>query len=609
MTGTPELDPNRVAAEVFHQLIKDTGKLLSSPMRSFFGRISDAIRKDLQPYLASAIKKCCWVKTLIINREGPTYLFDIYVHTRLSLRNKVVEDDDVIRELPSLRNLVVEGSGGAGKSMFMRYLFISLCESSPGKLPIFIELRMLNAIVTKDLVAFIYHSITGPGGVLTREQFDSGLKLGSYCIILDGFDEVDVDQRPNIETQILTLSDTYPDLIIIVSSRPDPDNRFHSWTRFHVCRVQPMTQTQVNELIEKLDYDSTIKKKFLKSLKDSLFSTHQSFLSNPLLCIMMLITFEQYGHIPDKMHIFYEHAFDALFFRHDATKEGAYRRKTYGELPIDEFRDCLSAFCIVSYSKERFSFTSTEVRETINAAIQLERKQVDCSNFLNDLVESVCLLQIEGLHYQFTHRSFQEYFAACFIARSPTASLASILDQFCRRRQDNVVQMAFAMNRKLLERDWILPKLMEFREMSKDIDPKINPIGYVNKLFGGLSLRHVGKGSGDFIFPSPSPQGFVWLEIRDLYPEKFRSPSRRKRDTSVIKDALQALADAGDQRLSSRGGRVKSGIIELNEADNVWILKTRVPSYFEWYKNVSLKLLAEVTKAVSEQKSALQQMF
>jgi hypothetical protein len=51
MTGTPELDPNLVAAEVFHQLIKDTGKFLSSPMRNFFNRISDAIKKDLQPYL------------------------------------------------------------------------------------------------------------------------------------------------------------------------------------------------------------------------------------------------------------------------------------------------------------------------------------------------------------------------------------------------------------------------------------------------------------------------------------------------------------------------------------------------------------------------------
>lgn len=199
MTTNPEVDPNKIAAELFHQLIKDTGKFVSSPVRDFFGRLGDAIRKDLQPYLANTVKKCCWVKTLIINREGPTYLFDVYVHTRLSLRNKIMNDDDLIPELPTLRSVVIEGGGGSGKSMFMRYLFVSLCENRIGKLPIFIELRNLNTVSTKDLTAFMYHSITGPGATLTREQFDSGLKSGSYCIILDGFDEVDVDQRASID--------------------------------------------------------------------------------------------------------------------------------------------------------------------------------------------------------------------------------------------------------------------------------------------------------------------------------------------------------------------------------------------------------------------------
>src|SRR5207253_11388574 len=130
---------------------------------------------------------------------------------------------------------------------------------------------------TKDLLAFIHHSITGPSGaVLTREQFDSGLKAGSFCIILDGFDEVDVAERTNVEKQILALREQFPDLVIIVSSRPDPDNRFQSWLKFHTCRVLPMNRKQVDELIEKLDYNSDIKANFFKAL-DALFRTHESF--------------------------------------------------------------------------------------------------------------------------------------------------------------------------------------------------------------------------------------------------------------------------------------------------------------------------------------------
>jgi hypothetical protein len=95
MTGSPELDPNKVAADLVHRLIRDTGKGLTSSVRDFFSRLGDIINKDIKPYLESTIKKCCWVKTLIINREGPTYLFDIYVKTRIFVRSKIVHDDDL----------------------------------------------------------------------------------------------------------------------------------------------------------------------------------------------------------------------------------------------------------------------------------------------------------------------------------------------------------------------------------------------------------------------------------------------------------------------------------------------------------------------------------
>lgn len=607
MSAPPDFDPNKIAADVVHRLVKDAGRGLSSSVREFFSRLGDLINRDVQPYLESTIKKCCWVKTLIINREGPTYLFDIYVTTRLKFRNQTISDDDLIAELPQTRSLIIEGTGGSGKSMLMRYLFISLCKKSLGKLPVFIELRALNTLNTRDLSALIYHSVTGPGATLTRDQFDSGLRAGSFCVILDGFDEVDFDQRSTIEQQILALREKYPEITMIVSSRPDPDLRFQSWTRFTVCRVQPMTQSQITELVNKLDYDSQIKKKFLTALKESLFKTHQSFLSNPLLCIMMLITFEQYGHIPNKMHIFYEHAFDALFFRHDAAKEGIYRRKTHGKLPIDEFRDCLSAFCIVSYAKERFSFTALEVRETIKNAMALERKAIDPTDFLNDMVECVCLLRIEGLTYEFTHRSFQEYFAACFIARSPTASIASLLDQFSKRREDNVVGMAFAMNRKLVEREWILPRLKEFETLAANLDPKANPLGYADALFGGLTLRHRGRSDGDFIYTRISQMGFFLLALRAMYQDYNTSilvPGSG--DSTLIKATLKRLSDAGDQRIIHDGaGRVRSGLFDLGDADLPWVKKTSIPRFYEGHKRATLRLLEEIKTAVNDQGIAI----
>lgn len=606
MSGSPDFDPNKVAAELFQNLIKDTGKVLTSSARDFFKKLGDVLHKDVKPYIESTIERCSMVKTLIINREGPSKLFDLYVHTRLRVKGKTFIDDDFIIELPALRSIVIEGSGGAGKSMLMRYLFIALCNNFFGKLPLFIELRTLNSFTTKDLPTFIHRSVTGPAGaILTRDQFDNGLKTGSFCLILDGFDEVDVDKRADIEKQILELREQYPELIIIVSSRPDPDARFQSWLKFNVCRVLPMNRPQVNELIQKLDYDSQVKKKFLKAL-DTLFLTHESFLSNPLLCIMMLITFEQYGHIPDKMHIFYEHAFDAMFFRHDAAKEGVYRRKTYGNLAIDNFRDCLSAFCLVSYSKERFSFTVSEAQETIKQALSLERRKVETSDFLNDLIESVCVLQMEGLHYQFTHRSFQEYFAACFIARSP-ANLGPMLDQFCRRRQDDVIPMAFAMNKTLIEREWIIPKLVEFEQVAKALNPKSDPIAYADAVFGGITLANRGKTDGSFIYSSLTPLGDAMLMVRRLYDRHYApySASNASNDAKAIKNALKAMAEADDPRISKTAGdRIRSGTIGLLPID-AWVTKTALPSHFENHRITSLRLLRDIQGAVESQKSAL----
>ena len=154
----------------------------------------------------------------------------------------------------------------------------------------------------------------------------------------------------------------------------------------YVC---PMEERQVIELITKVEFDQNIKRQFLKSLRDGLYASHKSFLSSPLLCIMMLVTFEQTGHIPTKRHIFYERAFEALFFLHDTAKEGVYKRKTYAKLPIDDFRNCLSAFCVVTYAKEIFSFSLDVLREQIKNALAIEKKDIKFEEFVADLIEDV----------------------------------------------------------------------------------------------------------------------------------------------------------------------------------------------------------------------------
>ena len=79
--------------------------------------------------------------------------------------------------------------------------------------------------------------------------------------------------------------------------------------------VRALTIPQVIRLISKIDYDRDLKRHFIEQIYHHLYASHKSFLSSPLLATIMLLTYEYFAEIPNKMHIFYEQAFAALFRR------------------------------------------------------------------------------------------------------------------------------------------------------------------------------------------------------------------------------------------------------------------------------------------------------
>lgn len=111
----------------------------------------------------------------------------------------------------------------------------------------------------------------------------------------------------------------YLDTNILITSRPD--DIFSSWEEFQILTIAPFTKEKSIGLIEKIDYDETVKNKFIAHLNKDLFKKHESFLSNPLLITIMLLTYDQLAEIPNKLHIFYEQAFDTLNGRQSYTRK------------------------------------------------------------------------------------------------------------------------------------------------------------------------------------------------------------------------------------------------------------------------------------------------
>lgn len=193
---------------------------------------------------------------------------------------------------PSRNHVVSDNCGGSGIAFAARcYHWCLLCQG--------------------DNCPYIHQSCTSAASKVTYDQFELALRAGGLLLILDGFDEIDFTHRDLVSRQILDISTKYPKTIIIVSGRPD--DKFSSWHDFHTFTVQALTKPQVIELITKINYDEGLKRRFQSEVERRLYDLHTSFLSSPLLSSIMLLTYEQFAEIPNKMHIFYEQAFAALF--------------------------------------------------------------------------------------------------------------------------------------------------------------------------------------------------------------------------------------------------------------------------------------------------------
>ena len=173
---------------------------------------------------------------------------------------------------------------------------------------------------------------------------------------------------------------------------------------------------------------------------------------------MMLLTFQHYAEIPEKIHVFYDLSFDTLFSKHDALKE-AYSRKKYTKYSIDVFKRRLGFFCLISYLDQKYEFSRDDFLQYVARSAEIDGLSGDSEEFCRDLLESVCIMQQDGLNINFSHRSFQEYFSAYCLARLPVEKLKTILPKLAHRRSDSVFEMLFDMMKDTFEESYVFPMI------------------------------------------------------------------------------------------------------------------------------------------------------
>jgi hypothetical protein len=175
-----------------------------------------------------------------------------------------------------------------------------------------------------------------------------------------------------------------------------------------------------------------------------------------LLLTIMLLTFADCGRIADNRHEFFEDAFIALWSKHDNRKDG-FERDRFTRLQKSEFLRLLSAFAASSYSAGDYELRDGQFRRHFVSAEKLSGVSCKEDDFLKDLTISTCLMVEDGPYVRFCHRSFQEYFAAVFVADTDDEWAGDLIDELSDRIEtDNVLPMLLSINEEKIEKHWVL---------------------------------------------------------------------------------------------------------------------------------------------------------
>lgn len=453
------MDYNKIAAEFINLNIKNFIDLGKGIIKGSKESIQLKIKSVYSDYLVNIAKQYGKSKSFFI-RDEPQELHSFYVPVGIESSNIKIKAANLRALLSHNTKTIISGTAGSGKSILLKHLLINSLNDRK-QIPIFVELRD-NNLVSTSLYDTIISILECFGFNLGEEFIKKAFIEGHFLLLLDGLDEVTTERRSILVKEIDNLLKEFSKTSIIITTRPD--NIVSELQTFSIFRTLPLSLEQSIELVNKLPADESIKSKFIIALKEDLFERHSSFLSNPLLLTIMLLTYGYSTDIPNKLSVFYNQAFEALFQRHD-TMKGAYKRVRETRLDIQDFGRILSVFCIQTYDDRKIRFSREEAISYIVKSKQLTNITFDNESFLNDLLQSVCILIEDGLFITFTHRSFQEYFAAKFIVSSDSAMKKRLLAKFeSEITDDNVFKLVHELDCDFLEYEFLYPFLVKLFE-------------------------------------------------------------------------------------------------------------------------------------------------
>ncbi|AKB81689.1 hypothetical protein MSBR3_1111 [Methanosarcina barkeri 3] len=415
--------------------------------------------------------------------------------------------------LPNLYRVVLLGDPGAGKSTFAQKISYDIVTKSlekvcPGNcdVPIIVTLREYqiensqNGVSILDFIKKEAHSYYQLINV-PNCTFEYLLLNGHALLIFDGLDELlDTRHRARIIDEIESFCTIYPSVPVLVTSRkvgyeqvPLRDDMFQK------IELAPFDNKQVEEYVNKwfsLDPDLTLtekEKKVESFLRESRIVS--DIRSNSLMLSLMCSIYREENYIPANRPEVYKKCSEMLFEKWDKTR-GISPSILISRTRIKPLVSYLAYTMFTNESLQKGMIEDKLIDKTKEYLLdKLYENEYEAEEAAKDFI-SFCrgrawILTDTGTTkrgeniYQFTHRTFLEYFTADWIVRKYDDKLCEVLlPKICKGEWDNVAQLAFQVRYEKSEDGdkLFIDLLQEFDKV--ETREKFNLVSFASRCLG-----------------------------------------------------------------------------------------------------------------------------
>ena len=459
--------------------IKSLTQQLVKESVNLFGKVTNETKrlfdKSLRLYFIRQKEKYANVKTILFGNT-PMKLYDVFYPLNLRRKLDVLQTDKVENLFLETNFVSIIGSAGSGKSMLLKHLLLNSIIEKFG-IPVLIELRYLNEYTgtIEDYIVEVIFDNQIPQDIKLLKKL---LKNGRFIFFLDGFDEINSDTKENTIKQLDLFVNKNNKNKYILTSRPYTDIEF--FPLFHNYFIQDLDGKKIEGFIKlQLKDQQEFAANIISSIQNTEKSYIKSFLSNPLLLSLYILTFQNNPDIPKKKYIYYRRVVQALFSEHDSKSKLGYSRERRSGLSQEDFEDVLKRFSILAFSNKKYVFDLDYILATLDIIKSKSiNKGFDSHLLIGDLKVGLALWIEDGLYIQFAHKSLQEYFAALYVAEL------------------NIKQKA-KVYLKMIDELGSKGEVRNFLAMCKEMDEiaysKLFLIPVITKINSSLNLKRIDK--------------------------------------------------------------------------------------------------------------------